>query len=139
MCNAGHFGGRIWVCKLIKKTAESLGGLFDPLPSQVVGNITNDNDARRQVLGYFSAGYVKEKKIYVSLYDLPDYLEKIDAYDFTCETRFIPIKSPGTCGKRYFVEQIGQPPVGYTAAPPYCADCRSGGGVTEKPDGWPTL
>src|ERR1041385_7182745 len=29
---------------LIRKTTESLGGLFDPLPAQAIGNVQNDND-----------------------------------------------------------------------------------------------
>jgi hypothetical protein len=120
----------------IRKTTESLGGLFDPLPSQVVGNIRNEEDSQEPVLGYFSGGFVSEKRIFLSNGELPGYLQAVDPYDFICEARFIPIDNPELIGGDTYVEQIGQPPVGYTAVPTYCADCRSQGGNNFPPDFW---
>jgi hypothetical protein len=125
--------------ELIKKTTENLGGLFDPLPSQVTGNVRNDDDESEQVLGYFSAAYVSQKSRFVSFYDLPGYLESVDPYDFECILRFIPINHLELIGGDVFVEQIGQPPTGFTAAIPPCADCRSLGGNNVKPEGWRNL
>lgn len=120
----------------IRKTTESLGGLFDPLPSQVVGNIRSE-DPGEVVLGYFGGAFVAEKRIFVNNADLPDDLMVVDGYDFTCELRFVPIDQPELAGADTFVEQIGQPPIGYTVAIPNCADCRSLGGENKEPSFWP--
>ena len=122
--------------QLIRKTTESLGGLFDPLPSQVIGNVHNEDDANEQVLGYFSGGFVSEKRIFVSFYDLPDNLLVVNGWDFTCEGKFVPIGQPEQVGTYVFVEQIGQPPTGYSAFPANCADCTSLGGENKPPPFW---
>ena len=123
--------------ELIRKTTENLGGLFDPLPSQVIGNVHNDDDAAEQVLGYFTGGFVQEKRIFVKLLDLPNELQIVDPYDFLCEKYFVPIAQPELAGADVFVESVGIPPIGYNVAIPNCADCRSLGGDTIKPDYWP--
>jgi hypothetical protein len=47
----------------LEKTTESLGGMFDPMPSQVIGNIKSTNpNASSPVLGYFSGGGSFKKK-----------------------------------------------------------------------------
>ena len=55
----------------LKKSTESLGGLFDPLPSQVLGNIYSENNSAEPVLGYFSGGQTSEKRIFIKFVDLP--------------------------------------------------------------------
>ncbi len=121
----------------IRKTTENLGGLFDPLPSQVVGNVHNDSNPDETVLGYFSAGYVAEKRIFVKFQDLPGALQAVDPYEFVCETKFIPIDQPELVGDLVYISQVGIPPVGYSAAPAICADCRVLGGDNFKPSFWP--
>ncbi len=46
------------------QTANS-GGLFDATPKSVKGNLSNQNDAKEEVLGIFSACDVAEKVVYV--------------------------------------------------------------------------
>lgn len=123
--------------EMIRKTTESLGGLFDPLPSQVVGNVHNDNDTQEQVLGYFSGGYVQEKRIFVKFLDLPDDLQRVTPYDFTCEARIIPYNQPELAGNDDFLTTVGIPPTGWLVAPPLCSDCRQFGGENIKPSYWP--
>jgi len=123
---------------LIRKTTENLGGLFDPLPSQVTGNVHNEANSEETVLGYFSGAFVAEKRIFVTLYDLPDYLMTVEPWDFECELRFIPINQLDEIGGDVFVEQVGQPPTGFTAATQNCADCTTiGGGTSIPPSFWP--
>lgn len=122
---------------LIRKTTESLGGLFDPIPSQVLGNVHNDDDAFEKVLGYFSGGTVKKQRIYIGFYDLPDDLRTVEPKDFICELSFVPINNLSSVGDREFVAQVGQPPTGYTASSPNCVDCRTLGGENVKPKYWP--
>jgi len=122
---------------LIRKTTESLGGLFDPMPSQVLGNVHNDNDSDEKILGFFSGGSVQEKRIFVLFYDLPDYLLTTDQRDFICELSSVPVTHLELAGENVFVEQLGQPPSAYTIGSPVCADCRTLGGDTLKPKYWP--
>lgn len=122
---------------LIRKTTESLGGLFDPLPSQVVGNVHNDDDASEEVLGYFTGGYVQEKRIFVSFLELPGDLQTVDPYDFPCETRTIPYSQPELSGGDVLLSTIGIPPTAWLVGTPNCSDCTTLGGKNVKPDFWP--
>jgi len=123
---------------LIKKTTENLGGLFDPLPSQVIGNVRNDDDPSEQVLGYFSGGFVQEKRIFVRNVDLPPDLRGADPYDFACELKSVPYDQPELAGPTdVFISTAGVPPVAWVLGTPNCSDCNSLGGSTAKPDYWP--
>lgn len=123
--------------QLIKKTTESLGGLFDPLPSQVTGNIHNDADASEQVLGFFSGGYVAEKETYLVYTELPGQLQHVTPFEFVCDVKIIPIGQLWLVGDNIFINSIGIPPTAYSSAPAMCADCTYLGGSNVKPAGWP--
>ena len=56
----------------LKKTTENLGGLFDPLPSKVIGNLRSKNDSQEPVLGYFSGGSTAEQRIFIRVAELPE-------------------------------------------------------------------
>jgi len=122
--------------QLIKKTTESLGGLFDPLPSQVTGNVHNDNNDKEQVLGWFGGGYVAEKRIFVSVNDIPAQLQHV-VKDVICETKYFKLSELNQVGDLVWVSSVGIPPTGYTAASPACADCTFLGGDNKKPSYWP--
>lgn len=119
----------------LQKTTESLGGLFDPLPSQVVGNVHSD-DANEPVLGYFSAGQQKEQRLFVSFSDLPDYLQLYPRG--TCQIDSVEVsKLPNLGDGAYLIGPYGVPTtIGYTTTSNYCMDCRVKGGVTQKPGFW---
>jgi hypothetical protein len=59
----------------LQKVTESVGGLFDSQPYEILGNV-HTMDGSVPVLGYFSAGFMAEKRIFVSLQDLPEELQK---------------------------------------------------------------
>jgi hypothetical protein len=122
---------------LIRKTTENLGGLFDPLPSQVTGNIHNDDNPGEVVLGYFTGGYIQEKRIFVKMADLPVNLQVVDPYDFPCETREIPYSQPELSGSDVLLSTIGTPPTAWLVGTPNCSDCTTLGGDNIKPDFWP--
>jgi hypothetical protein len=120
----------------LQLTTESLGGLFDPMPSQVTGNMRNESNPSEPVLGFFSGGSVQEKRIYISFADLPDYLKVPPPHNCLQDT--IPTaelsRYPNTI---LLVLAIGAPiPYAYTTAPDNCIDCRLKGGVTTPPDFW---
>lgn len=122
------------------KTTENTGGLFDPMPGQVTGNIKCVSDPSEPVIGYFSGSTVEEKAIWISRYDLPrGYV-----------TYRAPLCPPDTLGLDQIgglregtplVDAVFSPfgsLIGYTFASPSCVDCRVyGGGTTNKPHFWP--
>ena len=55
----------------LEKTTESLGGLFDPMPSQVVGNIRSTNNSSSPVLGYFGGGSIAKQRMFIDFVDMP--------------------------------------------------------------------
>lgn len=128
--------------QLMRKTTETLGGLFDPMPSQVLGNVHSDDNSSENVLGFFSGGFVTEKRIYVGLRDLPGYLSAVDPITSLCNARQVPLASiPQDVGiNEEYVTTYGFPYIeGYLVAPAQCVDCTNLGGTNSTPPDWPTL
>jgi hypothetical protein len=123
----------------IKKTTESLGGLFDPIPGTVLGNIHNDNDEQDPVLGYFSGGFVQEKVKYLRFLDMPGDLRVVDPLDFDCGERLLFLSQlTDIKPEEVYLQQVGTPVYGYAVANEKCGDCQSlFGGTNVKPDDWP--
>lgn len=120
----------------LKKTTESLGGLFDPLPSQVIGNLRSLEDTSQPVLGYFSGGYVSKKRIFIGITDLPVELRKITPP--YCPVDTIAVDLVSTYPDMNIIGPYGYPFVeGYlSSAYSNCLDCRDEGGSTVRPDFW---
>lgn len=55
--------------KQVKEQADNEGGLFDPLPSRISGNIKNVNNADEIVLGYFSVSDITRD--YIKVHRMP--------------------------------------------------------------------
>jgi len=132
----------------LQKVTESVGGLFDSQPYEILGNV-HAMDGSVPVLGYFSAGFMAEKRLFVSLQDLPKELQKrpfngchLDSVcliagpsvPFQCA-----IDVPNLPENSYLISTITLDGalLGYTMSTMACADCRVQGGVLEKPDFWP--
>lgn len=129
----------------LQRTTENVGGLFDPQPSQVVGNVTSKLGP---VLGYFSAGAVSEKRMFLTRDDLPGYL-KLPFATGLCEQDTICVVNPNPyikCtvdlknmrGDEVITGTIFRDlsTVGFLVSTPDCTDCRKQGGVTVKPAFW---
>jgi hypothetical protein len=54
----------------IKETNENTGTLFDPIPTQVTGNIKDIGDPDKPVLGYFQASAVTGSRIFIDRSEL---------------------------------------------------------------------
>lgn len=125
----------------LKNTTESIGGLFDPMPSQVVGNVHNIRDAKEPVLGYFGVGELKEKRIFIKHDELPEELQLVTLKPSGCEIDTLLLEFiEGLPDKSYLIYPVGAngpgTAGGYTTAEPICMDCRVQGGVTKRPDFW---
>jgi hypothetical protein len=128
----------------VKKTTESLGGLFDPLPGQILGNIQSTTDPDEPVIGFFSAGSVSEERIFIDYNDLPAeyraYLPPHCEMDTVPPQRICSITNKDIIvGPAYKYQNAG-PPIfkGWLTATIACTDCRKylDGGVTTRPAFW---
>lgn len=110
----------------IAKTTELNGGLFDPLPSLVTGNIRSESDPEESVFGYFSVTHPATKRVFFTPY--------LGTYGFCMIEDTLPKDSailyPGLVVS--FVEELGK----YLVTSVFCGDCRAKGGVLEKPPYW---
>jgi Domain of unknown function (DUF4249) len=137
---------------LLRKTTESQGGLFDPLPVRVIGNLRNLSDPKEPVLGFFSGGSIDEQRIFIDYNNLPKPLQVLPlfpgcAYDTVCLVRPMVNQYNGGCQKDLqnlavtdmiltdILDTLGVR-VGFTKTIPECADCRYQGGSLKKPSFW---
>ena len=118
----------------LKKSTESLGGLFDPMPSQVLGNLYSESDTSEPVLGYFSGGEVASKRIFIRLRDLPPEL-RLPLVP-PCAVDSITMDAISRTPDTYLIGSYGTPfPIGYyRALGKNCMDCRDDGGSIIRPD-----
>jgi hypothetical protein len=125
----------------LRKTTEQVGGLFDPLPSEVPGNVHRVGSPGETVLGFFSAGTVQELRKFLKRSSLP--IEKIRSFiihnpSCVLDTT-LNADIPNLSTSAWLVDAVyamGAGIVGYTHATARCVDCTLQGGVTEKPDFW---
>jgi hypothetical protein len=123
----------------IQKTTETLGGLFDPIPAKVIGNIHNVNDPAEEVIGFFSGGEKTEKRIFISASELrpPFHFFQYPA----CEIDTLLLEDlPIIRNSNALITGAFDGPalIGFTTADAICVDCRLfGGGDTTKPEFWP--
>jgi len=123
----------------LKKTTESLGSLFDPQPTQVLGNIHNINNLSSPVLGYFSGGAVQEKRIFINFHDLPDHVRILDTRSSCTYDTILEADVAGLFVYERLINTVSLGPgvIGYSKTVTECADCREQGGGTLKPKFWP--
>jgi hypothetical protein len=135
----------------LRKNTEELGGIFDPQPSSLTGNIHCTTNPVEQVIGYITAGTVTQKRIFISSSALPvgpqwkpvtpysgcqldSYLylnpktgnNDVATYLYTYGTINIPVET---------IQQPGHPPIGYTASSGACVDCTLRG-TSKAPAFW---
>lgn len=118
----------------LAKTTQGTGSLFDPLPSQVNGNIKNITNPKELVFGYFSASTEETKRITIS--------PNLGMFPRCTEPDTIPLRCRGrddmcalnTSGLLLTYWGIRADSV--LVATPSCTDCRTQGGSTERPSFW---
>jgi len=126
----------------LERTTESLGGLFDAMPSAVVGNIRSTHStSTNPVLGYFSGGGVSKQRIFINYYDLPNEILAIRRPPLCNEDNIntIPVEEVASTTDLLIYPIFSQSAnaiVAYTSAASRCADCTFFGGTTTRPDFW---
>lgn len=125
----------------VQKSTEQVGGLFDPLPSEVSGNIRSTTHPSEKVIGFFSGGTTHETRIFLSPQDFPTYTSSSFNPSCVLDTMALQdITGPYALRDVLFVDAVysefGADLVGYSTTLKECADCTTQGGTTEKPDFW---
>jgi hypothetical protein len=125
----------------LRKNTESLGTLFDPLPSQLSGNVHSLDTPSELVLGYVGASSVTEKRIFIKVTQLPYNTNyAITGYEDCAPPDTVLIKNLGISFNNagYLpIDPVGNyPPRAYTGASASCVDCRQRG-TNVKPSFWP--
>lgn len=119
----------------LKKNTESIGTLFDPLPTQLAGNIHSASLSNETVIGYIGVHNVSEKRIFIKRDEIPKTVRLANGYD-NC-TKLDTVKNeltlPGILNAGFGLIIDISP---YTVATQDCADCRARGGVLQKPTFW---
>lgn len=124
----------------LQKTTENLGGLFDPQPGRVNGNISNVNNPGEPVIGYFDIGAIQEKRIFIENRELPEGMRPWKNL-MGCKVDSVSVQDAGSIGQvagLSFVNAIveGITTIGYTYSTNFCTDCRLQGGTLTKPLFW---
>jgi hypothetical protein len=128
---------------LQRRNTESLGTLFDPLPSQIRGNLHNVSDDAELVLGFVGVHSRAEKRIFIDRAQLPRNWVTITGYEYCVppDTAFAG-KLDGLLGNpRLYVPIFpffnnSGIVIGYAISTPACVDCRKRG-TALKPSFWP--
>ena len=122
----------------LERINEDPGGFFDPIPTELIGNIKNVNDPEEPILGYFSADGMADRRIFISRQDLPAVpvtsgyeacvYDTLDQFEmgYYVRTQGVYVQD---------VTSITGAIIGYGATTKRCADCTVEG-TREKPDFW---
>lgn len=131
----------------LRKTTETLDGIFGTTPFQVLGNMHRVGNDKEPVLGYFSGAEIKEKRLFIDFSDLPQYFRTLRTnvgcvFEQTCNIFPEPLTNgPQSCVP---LENVSSTNIilrmfqanSYIFTSPECGDCTAKGGTTKRPDFW---
>jgi Domain of unknown function (DUF4249) len=121
----------------IQKNSQNLGGLFDPVPGQLPGNIHGVTNPRDPVFGYISACSITDKRIFISNDQVPGwnshpFMDCPLKYNFPEDPFNVVVWNyPDTAYQLYYYSG-GVMIITYKS----CLDCRYQGGTLVKPSFW---
>ena len=122
--------------QMLKSNTESLGSVFDPLPSEVTGNINCVSNPLEKVIGYIGASAVAQKRFFINSNQVNS------KFALPCATTYVTNKPDsfklyfGSLGLLpYQADPPFGPPLGYFSSSPYCIDCTLRGSSV-KPSFW---
>jgi Domain of unknown function (DUF4249) len=134
----------------LRQNTEELGGIFDPQPSQLTGNVHCTTDASILAIGYVTAGTIQQKRVYINNSQLPNQWRTAYPYDCEQDTALyfnpktktnevaiylIPLTSGELATQAWYGVPASMIPIGYLYSDPICVDC-SLRGTLIKPSFW---
>jgi hypothetical protein len=122
----------------VKKNTESLGSIFDALPSEIPGNFTCITDTLEKVIGFIDASRIRSRRKFISNAELENW-----NIGFGCTEEFIKFDAAAEFDRIIVQERMptrygfeGQRIAGIATAPKECVDCTLRGAHI-RPDFWP--
>jgi hypothetical protein len=128
--------------ELLQKNTENIGTLFDPLPSQLTGNVHSLSDVDEPVIGYVGAATAVEQRLFIVSTQLPR-TRFATGYETCSAPDTILMKDVATHFSNpallpvypiYF--PMSNMLLGYAGSSASCLDCRLRG-TNQKPSFWP--
>lgn len=122
---------------------QTTGSLFDPIPNEIFGNITNVTNEGSPVLGYFGVAGVSQKRIFINREDAPRGFAAERGP--SCELETIPLNFRNLFDRvergpfvltDYQRDLLFGNPIGYILTMPICASCAVSDATNKKPDFW---
>lgn len=123
---------------------QTTGSLFDPIPSEIFGNIRSVDDKDIPVLGYFGVGGVSEKRIFITRQEIPlgfgapfGPMCQNDTVDLDFRDLYSKVR-PGSNLVLYDYDRtlIGGIILGYLVTEPPCASCAASDASNQRPEFW---
>jgi hypothetical protein len=130
--------------QLVQKQSQSLGGLFDIQPAQLIGNMHNVKKPAEPVYGYVSASSVQQQRIFISNQDLPGWksvptqqcLQDVFTPDPALGQRLFDYNNIDPNFTFYHFDYSAMTGPVQILITPACIDCTFQGGSTVKPPFW---
>ncbi|MGV3589461.1 MAG: DUF4249 domain-containing protein [Adhaeribacter sp.] len=124
----------------LKKNTENIGTLFDPLPTQLTGNIKCISDPAEPVIGFVSVASEEVKRIFIKSEQLPSSWVTLEEYGYcTMDTVLLKdVAATFTSGLVLPISDVLNETsmlIGYMGSSAECVDCRLRG-TNVKPDFW---
>ncbi len=135
----------------LKKNTEQLGGIFDPQPSNINGNIHCTTNPKTPVIGWIAVTNVQEKRVFIDNSKLPSAWVTSYPYDCSTDSNLFCREEQGQCLNDVLQNLIplnsdiiplttiivapSPAVVGYTGSSVECSDCTIRG-TTVQPAFW---
>jgi hypothetical protein len=123
----------------LSANTQNLGSLFDPLPSELTGNVHCVTSSSEIVLGYISASSPQQKRIFIQKSQVqPWFYPPLPSTICDSAIAATPLQQQQDFGNGANIPVNQLPNMGpWWGAPPDCVDCRLNGGILTKPPFWP--
>jgi hypothetical protein len=124
----------------LKKNTENIGTLFDPLPTQLTGNIKCISDPAEPVIGFVSVASEEVKRIFISSSQLPSSWSTLNEFSY-CTLDTVLLKDVAATFASGLVLPVNDVlnemggTIGYNGSSAECVDCRIRG-TNVKPVFW---
>lgn len=120
----------------LAKNSQNLGSLFDPIPSELPGNIRCISNPDEPVLGYFTAAVTADRRAFFDASTVPN-RPAVDLPFEACRLDTIRNLANFNSGIYEIVTALPfQLGFGFTYTIDDCIDCEARGGTTKKPPFW---
>lgn len=121
---------------ILQKNTQNLGTLFDPQPSQLVGNFHCLTNPKEPVIGYLTASSISQQRLFI---------DNKQVHNWDTLTLECPFRQTGWDQNNFHIYNYPDTLWGpyYFSGPALylskrdCLDCRKQGGTLQKPSFWP--